>query len=88
MCTVFMKITLKSLCLTVKHRALKTYGGVDVYIHVFLTWPLVGGEWLASGLCHSTDGEARRTHYIGGCVGCKVSLDPLQKRTLLDPTGN
>jgi hypothetical protein len=30
-----------SLCLT-KHYATKTYGGVDVYIHVFLTSALVG----------------------------------------------
>jgi hypothetical protein len=24
---------------------MKTYGGVDVWIHVFLTLALVGGEW-------------------------------------------
>jgi hypothetical protein len=27
---------------------MKTYGGVKVYIHVFLTSALVAGEWLAS----------------------------------------
>jgi hypothetical protein len=27
---------------------MKTYGGVYVYIHVFLTSALVGGEWSAS----------------------------------------
>jgi hypothetical protein len=27
---------------------MKTYGGVDVYIHVFLTTALVGGERSAS----------------------------------------
>jgi hypothetical protein len=27
---------------------MKEYGGVDVYIHVFLTSALVGGEWSAS----------------------------------------
>jgi hypothetical protein len=26
---------------------MKTYGGVDVYIHIFLTSALVGGEWSA-----------------------------------------
>jgi hypothetical protein len=32
----------------VKHHAMKAYGGVDIYIHVFLTSALVGGEWSAS----------------------------------------
>jgi hypothetical protein len=27
---------------------MKAYGGVDVYIHIFLTSTLVGGEWSAS----------------------------------------
>jgi hypothetical protein len=26
---------------------MKTYGGIDVYIHIFLTSALVGGEWSA-----------------------------------------
>jgi hypothetical protein len=29
---------------------MKTYGGVDIYIHVFLTSAVVGGEWSASRL--------------------------------------
>jgi hypothetical protein len=27
---------------------MKTYGGVEVYIHIFLTSALAGGEWSAS----------------------------------------
>jgi hypothetical protein len=27
---------------------MKTYGGMDAYVHVFLTSTLVGGEWSAS----------------------------------------
>jgi hypothetical protein len=27
---------------------MKAYGGVDAYIHIFLTSALVGGEWSAS----------------------------------------
>jgi hypothetical protein len=30
---------------------MKAYGGVDVYIHIFLTSALVGGEWSASRPC-------------------------------------
>jgi hypothetical protein len=26
---------------------MKAYGGVDVYMHIFLTSALVGGEWSA-----------------------------------------
>jgi hypothetical protein len=32
----------------IQHHATKTYGGVKVYIHVFLTLALCGGEWSAS----------------------------------------
>jgi hypothetical protein len=44
--------------------AMKAYGGVDVYTHVFLTSTLVGGEWSASRPCRFTPG----THWIGGWV--------------------
>jgi hypothetical protein len=44
----------------IKHYAVKTYGGVDVYTHVFLTSALVGGEWLASRLGRFTPVE--RSH--------------------------
>jgi hypothetical protein len=33
-----------------KHSAMKAYGGVDVYTHVFLISALVGGAWSASPL--------------------------------------
>jgi hypothetical protein len=36
---------------------MRTYGGVDVYIHIFLTSALVGGEWSASRLCRFTPGK-------------------------------
>jgi hypothetical protein len=37
-------IKLKSLRLTIKHYAMKSYGGVGVYIHAFMTSALVGDE--------------------------------------------
>jgi hypothetical protein len=32
----------------IKYYAMKAYGGVDVWIHIFLTSALVGGEWSTS----------------------------------------
>jgi hypothetical protein len=49
---------------------MKACGGVDVYIHVFLTSVLVGDEWSASSSGRFTPGEgAFCTHWIGGWVG-------------------
>jgi hypothetical protein len=48
---------------------MKTYMGVAVYIHIFLTSALVGGEWSASRPCRFTPGkELRYTFYrrLGG----------------------
>jgi hypothetical protein len=60
------------------HYAMKAYGGVDVWIHVFLTSALVGGEWSASHPGRFIPGErAPGTHWIGGWV-----LDPTGTRTL------
>jgi hypothetical protein len=53
---------------------------VDVYIHIFWTSALVGGEWSASRLGRFTPGErAPGTHCIG------ASLDDMEK--ILDPIG-
>jgi hypothetical protein len=45
LCLSKVKVKL-SLCLT-KHHAMKTYWGVEVDLHVFLTLALGGGEWSA-----------------------------------------
>jgi hypothetical protein len=58
---------------------MKTYGGVDVLIHVLLTSELVGGEWSASRPGHFTPG----TNWIGW-VGPKADQDAVEKN--LDPT--
>jgi hypothetical protein len=44
---------------------MKTYGGVEVWIHVFLTSAVVGGEWSALGRDCFTAGErAPVTHWV------------------------
>jgi hypothetical protein len=66
---------------------MKEYGGLDVFLHIFLTSTLVGGEWSPSRPCRFTPGEkAPRTHWIGGWVGPRAGLDDME--TILDPTGN
>jgi hypothetical protein len=46
---------------------MKAYGGVDVWIRIFLTRALAGGEWSASRPGHFTPGErAPVTYWIGG----------------------
>jgi hypothetical protein len=67
---------------------MKTYGGVDVYIYVFLTSALVGGEWSSSRSGRFTPGErAPGTHWIGGWVGPKAGLDDMEKRKFLPLLG-
>jgi hypothetical protein len=59
---------------------MKTYGGVDVYIHIFLTSALVGGEWSASRHGRFTPGEiAAGTHWLGGWVDPRAGLDDVEK---------
>jgi hypothetical protein len=49
---------------------MKTYRGVDVYIHVFLTSALIGGKRSDSHPGRFDPGErASGTHWIGGWVG-------------------
>jgi hypothetical protein len=58
---------------------MKTYGGVDVQIHIFLTSALVGSEWSASRPCRLTPGEtAPGTHFIGGWVDPTTGLDDME----------
>jgi hypothetical protein len=59
---------------------MKTCVGVDVYIHIFLTSALAGGEWLASRLGRFTPWErAPGTHWIGGWVGPRAGVDDIEK---------
>jgi hypothetical protein len=65
---------------------MKTYKGVEVYICVFLTSALDGGEWSASRPGRFTPRErAPRTHWIGDWVDPRADLDLVSKRKIPSP---
>jgi hypothetical protein len=68
---------------------MKAYEGLNVYIHIFLTSVLVGGEWSALRPGRFTTGERTPvTHWIGGWVGPRACLDDVEKKKILESTGN
>jgi hypothetical protein len=63
------------------HHSMKTYGGVEVQPHAFLTSTLDGDEWSASRLgCFIPRERGPSTHWIGGWVGLRASLEAVAKR--------
>jgi hypothetical protein len=67
---------------------MKTYGGVGVLIHAFLTTALVGGERSVSRPDRFTPGDrAPGTRWIGGWVGPRISLEDMEKRKFLNLSG-
>jgi hypothetical protein len=62
---------------------MKTYGGVDVYIHVFMTSTLVGGTWSASRPGRFTPmARAHFIHWIGGWVSPRTDLEDVKVKNL------
>jgi hypothetical protein len=73
-----------SLCLT-KHHAMKTYCGVEVYLHA-LASALDGGEWSVPRPGRFTHSERMPgTHLIGGWMGPRAGLNSVSKRKILGP---
>jgi hypothetical protein len=67
---------------------MEAYGGMDVQVHIFLTWAQVGGEWSASHPGRFTSEErAPGTHWIRGWVGPRAGLDDVKKRKFLTLPG-
>jgi hypothetical protein len=67
---------------------MKSGGGVEVYIHVFLISALVGGEWAASRTGGFAPGErVPGIHWIEGWVGPRTGLDAVEKREFLSLPG-
>jgi hypothetical protein len=65
---------------------MKTYWGVEVEVHIFLTSALDGGQWSASRPGRFTLGErAPGTHWVGGWVGTRAVLDAVVKRKIPSP---
>jgi hypothetical protein len=65
-----------------KQQPMKTYGGVKVHLHTFLTSALDEGERSAARPGRITRKETTagmRTPWIGGSVGPKGSLDAVKK---------
>jgi hypothetical protein len=69
-----------SPCLS-KHNAIKTYWGVVVQRHTFLTSALQGVEWLVSRCSRFTPG----THWIRGWVGPRAGVDAVKRKILSPP---
>jgi hypothetical protein len=68
---------------------MKAYGGVEVYIHIFLSSSLVGGECSASRSDRFNPRRNKKTgtHWIGGWVGSKAGLDDMEMRKFLTLPG-
>jgi hypothetical protein len=63
---------------------MKVYGGVDVWVHIFLASALTGGEWSDSSPGRFTPGErALSTHWIRDWVDRRAGLDDVEKRIFL-----
>jgi hypothetical protein len=61
---------------------------VGVYIRIFLTSALAGGEWSASCPGHFTpEEEAPGTHWIGGWVDPRAGLNAVENRKFLTLPG-
>jgi len=72
-----------------KYHTMKTYGGMEVCTHAFLTSALDGSKWSASWAGRFTPGKrAPGTPWIGGSVDPRTGLDTVGKRKVPVPAGN
>jgi hypothetical protein len=60
---------------------MKTYRGMEVYLHAFLTLALDGDEWSDSRPGRFKPGEITSgARWVGGWVGLRIGLDAVVKR--------
>jgi hypothetical protein len=62
---------------------MKAYGGVDVYIHIFLTSALAGGEWSALRSDRFNPGKGPRYPLDRRLGGPRAGLHDVEKRNFL-----
>jgi hypothetical protein len=60
-----------------KHYTMKTYVGVEVLLHTFLTFTLDGSQWSASQSGHFN--LRGKSHWRGGWVGHTADLNAVAK---------
>jgi hypothetical protein len=72
--------------LNYKHHATKTYWGMEIKLHAFLTSALAEDEWstLRSGLFTPRE-TASGTHWIGGWVSPRTGMDAVARKKILHP---
>jgi hypothetical protein len=75
-----------SLCL-IKHYAMKTYGEMDVQIHVFLISVLIGSQHSFMPGGFTLVKEPPGIHRIEGWVGPRAGLDNMDKLKFLTLPG-
>jgi hypothetical protein len=57
---------------------MKAYGGVNIWIRVYMISPLVGGELSPSSPCRfNLIEEASGTHSIGVCLDLRAGIDDM-----------
>jgi hypothetical protein len=62
---------------------MKTFEGVKLQLHVFLTSALDGGKWSVPPPGYFTSGErACGMHWIGDWRGLRAGLDAMENRTI------
>jgi hypothetical protein len=66
---------------------MKAYGGVHVYIHIFLTSSLVGGEWSASRPAALPPGSSPWYPLYRKLCGPQSRSERREEDKILDPTG-
>jgi hypothetical protein len=71
-----------SLCLIRQH-AVKAYGRIKAWLHIFLITTLDGGEWSDLQFGCFIPGElAPGTHWIGGPSGPRAGVKAVAKRKI------
>jgi hypothetical protein len=66
---------------------MKTYGGVDVWIHILLTSAIVGGEWSASHPCRFTPEKSPRYPFYRKLGRPQSRSGRHGEVNIFDPTG-